>query len=79
MYPQVPHCRATEAPLWHSGTTIDFSTAPPSPRAPPPPPPFSSPRTLPPPVFDALYDYANFSLGPEQRPGSGVPTYTEAP
>ena len=30
-------------------------------------------------MFNALYDYANYSLGPEQRPGSGVPTYTEAP
>jgi hypothetical protein len=55
------------------------SPAPPSPRAPPPPPPFPSPRTLPPPVLNALYDYANYSLGPEQRPGNGVPTYAEAP
>jgi hypothetical protein len=30
-------------------------------------------------VFDALYDYTNYSLPPEQRPGNGVPTRAEAP
>ena len=55
------------------------SPAPSSPRAPPPPPPFPSPRLLPLPVFEALYNYANYSLAPEQRPGNGVPTRAEAP